>query len=154
MQLNAVPLPTDKGFPKIIACGDSEKAIDYYYIQIENLVFPVNFLLWCIYFSIFYLHHFISRSLRFRNISISNKPLTCFSKYTKFSTNNLSHIYKKWWRLCNMSFISYQSRVSRSQIGWKRLPICSSDIDCYIFPFHWTDFFRFNTITVGYKSID
>lgn len=42
--MNAVPLPSDEGFPRIIACGDSKEHIHHYYIQIENLVFPVRWI--------------------------------------------------------------------------------------------------------------
>ncbi|XP_055306986.1 uncharacterized protein LOC129571243 [Sitodiplosis mosellana] len=40
--LNAAPLPGKKGFPHIVACGTSMNDIKYYFIQIENLVFPVS----------------------------------------------------------------------------------------------------------------
>lgn len=64
--MNAVPLPSDKGFPRIIACGDSKEHIHHYYIQLENLIFPASLLVFdgshmyivLIYFRVFKLHYF------------------------------------------------------------------------------------------------
>lgn len=41
-QLNAVPLASKKGYPHIVACGNTPKDIRYFCIQLENLVFNVS----------------------------------------------------------------------------------------------------------------
>lgn len=43
--MNSAPLPMLKGYPQIVACGDSTNDIRYYYIRVENVIFPVGHIL-------------------------------------------------------------------------------------------------------------
>lgn len=43
MSSEPVPAPMKgKGFPQIVVSGNSQKEPSYYYIRLENLVFPVS----------------------------------------------------------------------------------------------------------------
>lgn len=82
-----------------------------------------------VYRVVYHFSQWFSFSFRYHKISISHKHLICSSRYAKFSIKNLSRNWKTWCLLCNVPFTNFQSKAFRIQIGWKRLPICSSDSD-------------------------